>query len=432
MIIKNLHKFWSKINQIINIYVILFFTKFKTMKNRFLIWSVLFLFVISACKNNEEEQLVPQRGAILSYSVVGSYSAVTLESLFAGYLGEQAGGALSYEFDISLYSVKYQTIDAHDNLVQASGLLVIPNSSTAKPLLTFAHGTMLNSNNVPSKAGSGREAGLLFATEGYVTVLPDFLGLGSSEGLHPFIHAETEATATIDMLRAVRNLASEINLSLSDQLFITGYSQGGHVAMATHKYIQEEYSSEFTVTASAPLAGPYDVSGIMLDTLLLQKPYIEPAFLPYLLFAYNDVYKLYDDINSIFAAPYNTTIKNYIFPGTSFELSQLSATLPESRIPTDILSREVYQDIIDDMQHPIREALAKNNLYDWKPEAPIYLVHCGGDVTVPMSNSEKAYDYFKRNGASNVQFVNPSNELDHIGCVVPSMLLALQWFNSFK
>lgn len=401
------------------------------MKNRLLIWGLLFLFFVSACKNNEEEPIELQRGAVISYSVAGSYTADIIQSLFGPTLGE-AANQLSYSYDIILYTLKYQTIDAKGNLVPASGLVVIPVTSDAKPLLTFAHGTMLNSNNVPSKAGSGREAGLLFATEGYLSVLPDFLGLGSSEGLHLYMHAETEATATIDMLRAVKNMAKELNLSLNEQLFITGYSQGGHVAMATHKFIQEEYNSEFTVTASAPLAGPHDISGIMLDTLLLQKPYIEPAFLPYLLFSYNEAYDLYNDINSIFVAPYNSTLQNYIFPGSTFELTQLSAILPESRIPTAILQPSIYQEIVEDLQHPVRLALADNNLYDWKPQAPMHLVHCGGDVTVPIANSEKAYEYMVRNGAANIQFTNPSNELDHIGCVVPSLLVTLEWFNSLR
>jgi hypothetical protein len=38
------------------------------------------------------------------------------------------------------------------------------------------------------------------------------------------------------------------------KLFVTGYSQGGYVAMATHRAMQ---SGGMTVTASAPMSGPY-------------------------------------------------------------------------------------------------------------------------------------------------------------------------------
>jgi len=40
----------------------------------------------------------------------------------------------------------------------------------------------------------------------------------------------------------------------SGKLFITGYSEGGYVAMATHKALQ---AAGAPVTASAPMSGPY-------------------------------------------------------------------------------------------------------------------------------------------------------------------------------
>ncbi len=400
------------------------------MKSKLLYLLLALFLVISAC-NDEEEDVILERGALISYFSGSDFSVTYLESLFNIFLGDESS-RIDYKYAVQLISLKYQTIDPMGNPIQASGLVVIPNSSNAKPLLSFAHGTILNKNDVPSMAGGGREAGLLYGSEGYVTVLADFIGLGSSEGLHPYMHAESEATASIDMLRATQHLCKDLNVTLDGRLFITGYSQGGHVAMATHKYIQEEYSSEFTVTASAPLAGPFDVSGIMLDTLLLQKEFIEPAFLPYMLFAYNPIYKLFDDINSIFVSPYNTSLETYIFEGTTSNLVDVSAILPESRIPSAILKTDIYEAIRDDANHPVREALADNNLYDWKPEAPVFLIHCDGDITVPSTNSKKAYEYFIRNGATNVDIYNPSDSLGHIGCVVPAIIKSLEWFNTFN
>ena len=43
----------------------------------------------------------------------------------------------------------------------------------------------------------------------------------------------------------------------TQQLFIAGYSQGGFVALATQRAIQQQYSNEFKVTAAAGLSGPY-------------------------------------------------------------------------------------------------------------------------------------------------------------------------------
>jgi aerobic-type carbon monoxide dehydrogenase small subunit (CoxS/CutS family) len=67
--------------------------------------------------------------------------------------------------------------------------------------------------------------------------------------LHPFLNAEAHAVDMIDGLRAAKaHIAAESATKASAQLLISGYSEGGFVAMATHKVIERDHSSEFTVT----------------------------------------------------------------------------------------------------------------------------------------------------------------------------------------
>ncbi len=61
----------------------------------------------------------------------------------------------------------------------------------------------------------------------------------------------------IDALAASRTALPHTSSSAtsdSGKLFITGYSQGGYVAMATHKALQ---AAGVAVAASAPMSGPY-------------------------------------------------------------------------------------------------------------------------------------------------------------------------------
>lgn len=81
------------------------------------------------------------------------------------------------------------------------------------------------------------------------------MGLGYGPGLYPDVHAASEATATIDMLRATRNYCQQNAIGLNGQVFLFGYSQGGHATAAAQKMIEEKYPHEFTITASAPMAG---------------------------------------------------------------------------------------------------------------------------------------------------------------------------------
>jgi len=74
---------------------------------------------------------------------------------------------------------------------------------------------------------------------------------------HPFLNGDQQSKDMIDALAAARTaLPSTMAAATSDsgKLFITGYSQGGYVAMATHKALQ---AANVAVTASAPMSGPY-------------------------------------------------------------------------------------------------------------------------------------------------------------------------------
>ena len=48
--------------------------------------------------------------------------------------------------------------------------------------------------------------------------------------------------------------------------------------------IEEDYYDEFNITISLPMAGPYDMSGTMVDVMLDNtEPYGKPYYLPYVL-----------------------------------------------------------------------------------------------------------------------------------------------------
>ena len=106
-------------------------------------------------------------------------------------------------------------------------------------------------------------------------LMPDYIGMGESPGLHPYCHGESEATATRDMIRAARAfIADSLQMIDNGELFLTGYSQGGHAAMAAHKYFEDNnLLAEFNVLGSAPCSGPYEMSGAMADTILSPYPY---------------------------------------------------------------------------------------------------------------------------------------------------------------
>ncbi len=88
--------------------------------------------------------------------------------------------------------------------------------------------------------------GILLASIGYIAVLPDYIGYGDSTNeLHPYVHAATLASATVDMNRAARKFLAGINRSTNGQFFLTGYSEGGYATLATQRLMQQSLATEF-------------------------------------------------------------------------------------------------------------------------------------------------------------------------------------------
>lgn len=392
------------------------------------------LFVLTYCSKDDPDPIekdLPEQGHIVSFLKISGYSKEQISAMIK--ITPELNNLVTARYSVDLYTVVYKTKNPFGQITNASGLFIIPSGvGKALPLANYNHGTILKNTDVPSHLSYEALVGALIGSQGFAISLPDYLGLGFGTGLHPYIHAKTEASATIDMLRAGRRLCDSLDIQLNNQLFLCGYSQGGHAAMATHKMIEERYSDEFTVTASAPMAGAYDVSGTMYDLLLSDQVYPSPGYLVYMLYAYNYVYQLYPNFNEILASPYNTTLAPYFTPPTTSDLSKVETQLPASKIPSAIFTPAFLQTLKTDKNNSFQAKLRENDLYDWTPRAPIQLCHCDGDQHVPYANSQIAKDSFIARGFSSVTLINPLPGGTHNTCVIPSFISAINWFNSLK
>ena len=366
------------------------------------------------------------RGKLLSSSLWTNFSAPTL-NLF--YLLN--GISLTAQYGVNCYKVVYETIDPLGGRTTASGGLFLPQQTgTNWPLCSFSHGTVTQTNDVPSVSITlDAFAGVAFASAGYVSVVADLLGLGSSPGLHPYLHARSEATASVDMLRAARNYCASNGIGLNGQLFLAGYSEGGHTEMALHRELERYYTNEFTVTASAPMAGPYDMSGVELNDILSPRCPPNPYYAAYVLVAYQSVYSMAPSWAELLVPPYDTTIPPLFNGNTGGSI--LNSNMPACEV-SSILVPVVLSSLTNDPGSPLYQALRDNDLYRWKPVAPVRLYHCSGDQDVLPANSQVAYSNFVAQGASQVQLIDPMPGADHSGCVIPALTAAKAWFDTLK
>jgi hypothetical protein len=333
-------------------------------------------------------------------------------------------------YAVDVHRIVYETLDPLGGRIQASGVLAVPqNPGKALPLASYQHGTLVRDSEAPSVAELGeRVIGIAFATTGYAAVVPDYLGLGDSPGLHPYHHARSEATACVDLLRAARTWCATNNVSLTGQLFLCGYSEGGHVTMSLHRELEAYHTNEFAITASAPMAGAYDLSGTTLEDALSGRPMPNPYYFALLLAAYQDVYHFADSLAELLAPPYDTTLPP-LLTGTSSS-SQINAAM--ANVVTHVLKPEVVSALQNNPNHPLRVALRENDLHRWTPRAPMRLYHCGGDEDVIFANSQVAYDSFRSRGVIQVELIEPLATGDHGDCAPPSLEGAKAWFDSLR
>jgi pimeloyl-ACP methyl ester carboxylesterase len=111
------------------------------------------------------------------------------------------------------------------------------------PVLLYAHGTSLQKSYDMADIANNTEARLaaaVFAAQGFIVVAPNYAGYGgSSLGYHPYL--DRIAGRRRHDRRPARGAQqfTAIGARDSGKLMVTGYSQGGYVALATQRAMQD-------------------------------------------------------------------------------------------------------------------------------------------------------------------------------------------------
>lgn len=365
------------------------------------------------------------RGQLVDREVVLALSVAEVEELVAAVgLGEIVQPVHGLVF----HRLTYLTPDVDGTETEASGLVVVPDGEGPFPMLSDQHGTQAQRHEVMSDPFRQSELGivaLFFASEGWVVTGADYLGLGVSRGVHPYYHAATEASASVDMLRAVQQVLADDGVSLTGELFLSGYSQGAHVTMALHRELDLEPLDGLEVVASAPMAGAHALADVSVPSALTTPSPSSAFYLAYAVVAYDRVYDLYEDPVEVFRSPHAATVEA-LFDGTR-PIEAIVASLPAT--PAELFHAEFVDEVLADAAHPFRQLLRENEVLDWTPAAPVTLYHGGGDVDVPFASSAAAFEVLRARGAD-VRLVNLGDDVDHAAGGLPAYLSARAWFDT--
>jgi hypothetical protein len=257
---------------------------------------------------------------------------------------------------IDVQYVKYGTVGANGEATTASAALIVPTGTNpacigGRPIVLHAHGTAVerryNMADFTDSTNPGyAEAQVLaaiYAANGYIVVAPNYAGYDSSSlSYHPFLVASQQSKDMLDALVAAKTALPTLisGISTNGKVFLSGFSQGGHVALATHKamitdpaMVSKLASLGLTVKASAPMSGPYAMKDfgdkIMGGAVIAGST----QFFPLLINSYQKAYgNIYTSVNDIYENTYATGIDS-LFPGSySYTTSVTSGKVPQTAL----------------------------------------------------------------------------------------------------
>ncbi len=378
---------------------------------------------------------------LISAELIASYDLDEMSVLVSDFLGglgddlplseDDILNMLNVTHPVNVYQILYNTEHPVLGTIQASGAYSFPiGLDCALPVVIYQHGTTFGVQDVPSFLSIEHNVGAILSSSGYASLMPDYMGLGDSEGMHPYVHADTEAQAGVDLARAARELQEDLNVELKNEFYITGYSQGGHAAMALFHEMETNLSDEFFVAGASPMSGPYAVYEVQEQ--VMWQDYSSPDYLPYLLLGYISVYPELEEYSSIWKPEFDQ-FNNFEGDASDF-LPVLTATDCPSN-PSTMVKQEFIDEYQSDDNHPLKVVLKDNNRFDWTPSAPVLLSGCCDDEQVMYENAIFTENKFIENGATDVSRIDfctlfgSTGFLGHGGCIPYCMLWTKNFFD---
>jgi len=382
--------------------------------------------------------------SITSYSLTDMNTLLTLASSLYPELKELIE-PIEEELasDVQLIRINYNTTFDGNNVV-ASGLVSIPKTSGTYPIMSFQNGTNTLHSDAPSVSdytllsedNMSLKLLAMMASTGFVVAIPDYLGFGESDDMfHPYLHKTSTVQSVLDMLRAVKEMLNEQKaisnlqeVTVNDDLYITGYSQGGWATSAIQEAINTIYSDEFTLKASASGGGPHNLVAFA-DSVFSEETYDQPYFLAYLFNSYEKL-GMTTPIDSIFQEPYAAKISS-LFDGTKSggEINEALTTNISELLTANFIANwnkgGVYESLYT--------MLEANSNHGYATTTPTQLMHGTADTYVLPSLSENLYQEFvDSNVSDDLISLNLLDGLDHTGAVIPAELTAIKWFIELK
>lgn len=347
---------------------------------------------------------------------------------------------------VSAYRIIYNTIGVFGENRLVSGMILMPNCPIHGTILYY-HPTEVIKTNVPSCSTDGdeycmgysatyaRKFAALFASVGYIVVMPDYIGLGiDNKIMHPYVlYPEVNAKSGLDMLIAANELFKRkefqsYNNSITSKLLpliLSGFSEGAGYALWASRKLQNDDSQllkdiNMHLVNTVVLSGAYKLKEAQLPMMfanittevdknefnvydIAAVVAAKPLLASYVASAYGfyDNNQNYDSIMHLhyYRSP-ACFIRNKfytipdLFINSSFSNAEvvtccISAAVAAGYGVNNSINSLIKESILSDEK--FKELTASTDMGNWRNSSPITFVRLKQDSTVNPKNSDLAY-----------------------------------------
>ncbi|MBV6457161.1 MAG: hypothetical protein HONBIEJF_00268 [Fimbriimonadaceae bacterium] len=341
---------------------------------------------------------------------------------------------------VRLYKITYRSNDGLADQ-QASGHLAIPERGAPKGLVVWFQGTTVDRRDAPStydgkNPNHPHEAVVVnFCLNGYAVATPDCFGLGDSKGPQPYPLGAVNSQAGIDMLAPAWGAIKRVGGSVGSKLFIAGYSEGGLKAMWMTRRMEELGRP---VEASAPMSGPYDLSGTTAQWLIGKTSDVVNLAFKFVAAGLSGAGAQPRipgmRLEEVFVPSFATYVPFVL--GQTLTTEQLGKKFLTKGLQlgalksTDRIFQPKFRKALGerDTSNPLIKLFMGSDCIDWQPKTKVLLPYLPHDIIVACENTLLAAANMA--GSGNVRPIAiVGDQLNHVTAALPAMRMGLAFFD---
>lgn len=339
-------------------------------------------------------------------------------------------------YTVDEYQIRLTSLDRDGAPIEILAQLYIPRTDDAVALPVYVMGagsSGLVDACAPSREqpavqnwGSYRAFLLSIATQGYITIMPDYAGFNDPDSIQPYYVAEMAGKVMLDAGRAVYNLydsgtdwqTEPTGVTPAELVFMAGYSQGGQSIFAA-KDMWQDYAPEL------PLAGVIGYAPVVnMQYHMLRLPQLAP----YRIYAWADYYGGdLVNIEDVFADFWLTTLEEDVLRLCVIDAAGYFSASPAELYRPEFLEALQNETLAEDYP-TLYELFEKNNPGFVPNDVPALIIQGTLDNTLPMWVHEAFVEPYCETGNHLTEFI--AEDVTHFTVRQVSYRFVMDWMQT--